>query len=90
MVNKNPFNLHKTYQERRRDGPYDVLATLKCKVPNPTPNWRKMSEIHKISEIFFVRSCKRNYEQDNKAIIKRTHHGIGWRYGHHDPTLYPY
>ena len=76
--------MQKTYQERRRDGPYDVLATLKCKVPNPTPNWRKMSEIHKISEIFFVRSCKINYEQDNNTIIKTTHLSAGWRYGDYD------
>ena len=31
MLNKNAFNLHKTYQERRRDGPYDVLATLSAR-----------------------------------------------------------
>ena len=37
MLNKNPFNLHKTYQERRRDGPFDVLATLKSRVLIPTP-----------------------------------------------------
>jgi hypothetical protein len=29
MLKKKIFNLHQTYQERRRDGPYDVLATLK-------------------------------------------------------------
>ena len=28
MLKKNIFNLHQTYQERRRDGPFDVLATL--------------------------------------------------------------
>ena len=28
MVKKNIFNLQLTYQERRRDGPFDVLATL--------------------------------------------------------------
>ena len=29
MLKINVFNLQLTYQERRRDGPYDVLATLK-------------------------------------------------------------
>ena len=29
MLKINVFNLHQTYQERRRDGPFDVLATLK-------------------------------------------------------------
>ena len=28
MLKINIFNLHQTYQERRRDGPFDVLATL--------------------------------------------------------------
>tara|TARA_B100000073_G_C23449577_1_gene458795 strand:- start:418 stop:618 length:201 start_codon:yes stop_codon:yes gene_type:complete len=32
------FICNKTYQERRREGPYDVLATLNSRVPNPTPN----------------------------------------------------
>ena len=68
MVKKNAFNLHQTYQERRRDGPFDVLATLK-KVLNPTPKWRKMSEIHKISLISFVKSCK-NYETKNRTYLK--------------------
>ena len=30
------LHLHNTYQERLRDGPYEVLATLKMQVPNPT------------------------------------------------------
>ena len=69
MLKINVFNLHQTYQERRRDGPFDVLATQK-RVPNPTPKrWRKMSEIHKISPIFFVKSYK-NYETKNRTYLK--------------------
>ena len=34
MLQINVFNLHKTYQERRRDGPYDVLATLRMQGAN--------------------------------------------------------
>jgi hypothetical protein len=40
MLKINIFNLHRTYQERRRDGPFDVLATL-YKVLNPTPTMEK-------------------------------------------------
>ena len=41
LLKINIFNLHQTYQERRRDGPFDVLATFEYKVLNPTPTMEK-------------------------------------------------
>jgi hypothetical protein len=38
QIKKNAVNLQLTYQERRRDRPFDVLATLKSWVLIPTPN----------------------------------------------------
>ena len=50
-------------------GPLMSWQPWNCKVLNPTPKWRKMSEIHTISQIFFVRSCK-NYETENRTYSK--------------------
>ena len=62
-----PLICIKTYQERRRDGPYDVLATLESRVPNPTPNM----EVDDETSTYFLKSfllslVKTKNEQDHK------------------------
>ena len=58
ILKKNNFYLQVTYQERRRDGPFEVLATLKILGAKSHSKLEEDERNPKISEIFFVKSYK--------------------------------